>query len=108
MRLRKHKYRAKPQRTSDGYFASKRELSRWNQLKLRQADGQISELQKQVPFVLHGANGDKICKYILDYVYRENGSKIAEDCKGFKTEAYKLKRKLFIAEYGNEYEHRES
>lgn len=102
------KYKAISVRNADGYFASKRELSRWNQLKLLQADGQISELQKQVPFILHGTNGEKICKYILDYVYNENGNKIAEDCKGFKTEAYKLKRKLFIAEYGNEYEHRES
>lgn len=103
-----HKYRAKPQRTSDGFFASKKELARWNELKILQADGQISELQKQVPFVLHGANGEKICKYVMDYVYLEDGSKIAEDCKGVKTETYKLKRKLFIAEYGKHYEHRES
>lgn len=108
MMMKRHKYYAKPQKTEDGYFASKKELKRWEELKLLEADRQISELARQVPFILHGANGVQVCKYIMDHVYREDGKMIAEDCKGFKTEAYRLKRKMFIAEYGDLYEHRES
>lgn len=107
----RHKYRAKPQVTEDGRFDSKRELARWEQLKLLEQAETISNLnrnRKDCTFVLHGVNGSPICKYIADFLYDENGQSVAEDSKGFKTDAYRIKRKLFIAEYGKAWEHRES
>lgn len=107
----KHKYHAKPQITLDGRFDSKRELKRWEQLKQLQANGTISQLSRakaDCTFGLHGADGSVVCKYIVDYIYLEDGRSIAEDAKGMKTAVYRLKRKLFIAEHGSNWTHRES
>lgn len=107
----KSKYRAQPQVTEDGRFDSKKELRRWEKLKQMAAAGQIHGLtrdNKQKTFILHGVNGAIICRYVGDFVYTENGQKVCEDAKGMKTPVYKLKRKLFLDEHGNEWEHRES
>lgn len=109
--MRKHKYGAKPQRTKDGFFASKRELKRWEELKLLENAGHISHLtriREECKFPLLTSKGVRVCDYIVDYVYLENGQRIAEDCKGMVTDVYKIKRKWFIADYGHLYEHRES
>lgn len=111
MRKRQHKYRVKPQITEDGRFDSKKELRRWEELKLLEDAGQISHLtriRKECTFSLRSSSGEKVCDYIVDYIYRENGKAIAEDCKGMKTDVYRIKRKWFIADYGHLYEHRES
>lgn len=106
-----HKYRAKPQRTEDGYFPSKKELKRWNELKLLEKAGAISHLTrntKETTFPLTGLDGSTVCKYVADFVYRESGERIAEDAKGVKTPVYKIKRKMFLAQYGEQWKHRES
>ena len=33
-------------------------------------------------------------KYIADFVYICDGKQVVEDCKGFKTAEYKMKKKL--------------
>lgn len=107
----KHKYRAQPQVTDDGRFDSKKELRQWEKLKQRQAQGEITGLtrdRKHTTFLLHGVNGAIICKYVGDYVYQESEQKVCEDAKGMKTPVYKLKRKMFLAEYGHEWKHKES
>lgn len=105
---RPHKYRAK-KTTVDGFtFDSKSESERWVELQILLRNGQISDLERQRSFDLHGRDGSVVCRYVLDYCYTEDGKKIAEDRKGFKTATYRLKRKMFIAEYGNTWEHRES
>ena len=43
--------------------------------------------------------GERAVKYIADFVYIENGKTIVEDAKGFKTEKYIIKRKLFKYKY---------
>lgn len=104
-----HKYKAKPQRTADGYFASKKELARWEQLKLLQQAGAITNLSRRrehCTFPLRGYNGSEVCKYIADYVFVENGKNVAADAKGMVLDVYKLKRKLFLDNYPN-WEHRE-
>lgn len=106
----RHKYKAKPQVTEDGRFDSKRELKRWGELKLLQQVGEIMALsrdRKQCTFPLYATDGSEVCKYIADFVYVEKGQQVAEDSKGFKTDAYKIKRKLFLGCYPN-WEHRES
>lgn len=81
-------------------FASKREARRFDELKLLERAGEISELSCQPGFRLE-VNGDLICKYIADFSYRDKqGMPITEDVKGVKTPAYVIKRKLMKAIYG--------
>jgi len=44
----------------------------------------------------------KICSYRADFVYVQGGKTITEDCKGFRTDVYLLKKKLMKAFYGIE------
>lgn len=99
----------------DGYvFDSKREAARWGELKILAMAGEIMGLvnqhqnKDQCTFPLHGKDGSVVCKYVVDFVYMEGGRKVAEDVKGMATAVYAIKKKLFIAEYGREWLHRES
>ena len=61
--------------------------------------GTIKDLQidnLQTTFRLED-NGQLICRYRADATYQENGQLVVEDTKGFRTEAYQLKRKLMRA-----------
>lgn len=97
--------------TIDGIeFDSKKESKRYCELKMLERAGAIQDLQLQVPFILIPAqyrevNGknkcvERACKYIADFVYTENGKQIVEDTKGFRTDVYKIKRKLMLYKYG--------
>lgn len=87
-------------------FDSKREARRYQELKALEKAGQITDLKLQVPYTLMSstkdANGKTIrgIKYIADFVYRENGKEVVEDCKGYRTEVYKIKKKLMLMIYG--------
>ena len=68
------------------------------------ARGGISELKEQVRFVLQDSfkiNGktERAIVYIADFTYILNGALMVEDVKGFKTEVYKIKRKLLLFKY---------
>lgn len=100
------KYLNKPTETEDGItHASKKEAKRWADLQLLQKAGRIRDLERQVVFDLK-VNGNKVCKYIADFVYTEyehgQWSPVVEDAKGWPTPVYKLKRKLMKAIYGIE------
>ena len=96
--------------TSDGIkHASQKEASRWCELKLLEKAGKISDLKRQVRFVLipslyeHSSNGrkrclERSCVYVADFVYIDNdtGQKIVEDTKGTRTKEYIIKRKLML------------
>ena len=83
--------------TVDGItFASKGEAVRWQELRLQQHAGIISDLRRQVPYSIDIA-GIHICKYVADFVYREAGQEIVEDYKGYHTPEYNLKRSLMLA-----------
>lgn len=82
-------------------FDSKAEAMRYNELKLLERAGVISDLKLQIPFVLFPKQaGEREAKYIADFVYTENGSQVVEDCKGFKTPEYILKRKAMLYLHG--------
>lgn len=81
-------------------FASKREARRWGELKLLAASGRITKLRRQVPYELHVLGGATLCKYIADFVYSEEGQEVVEDCKGFRTREYRLKKKWMRLEHG--------
>jgi hypothetical protein len=75
------------------------EAARYGALKIIQAAGLIKDLRLQVPYVIT-VNGKKICRYVADFVYIENGKEVVEDVKGMKTPVYNLKKKLMEAVFG--------
>jgi len=80
-------------------FDSKREADRYAQLMLRYKAGEISKPALQVAFPLTGG-----IRYVCDFLYvmKTDGrlDLVVEDSKGHKTDAYKLKRKLMLADWG--------
>ena len=93
---KRSKYGAKKTVVDGIKFDSMAEAARYGALKIIQAAGLISELRLQVPYVIT-VNGKKICRYIADFVYIENGKEVVEDVKGMKTPVYNLKKKLMEA-----------
>ena len=93
-------------------FDSTGEGLRYKELKLLEKTGQITDLQLQKKFIIvpeirepdtvgprGGGKKGKLIQsaayYIADFVYYDkNGELIVEDFKGFKTDLYKLKKKL--------------
>lgn len=87
-------------------FDSLKEAKRYNELKILEKANEITELRLQVKFELQPSfkkNGKTIRKieYIADFTYYDNklNKYIIEDTKGYKTEVYKLKKKLFEYKY---------
>lgn len=93
-------------------FDSTGEGLRYKELKLLAKTGQITDLQLQKKFVIvpeirepdtvgsrGGVKKGKLIQsaayYVADFVYYDkNGKLVVEDFKGFKTDLYKLKKKL--------------
>lgn len=107
------KYRARKVEYNGMIFDSKKELRRYNELKVLERVGAISHLQRQVKYVLIptqrtedkiGVRGglikgkllEKECSYYADFVYEENGETVVEDVKGMRTPEYIIKRKLML------------
>ena len=97
-----NKYGAKKVTAPDGsVFDSRKEYNRWCNLRLLERAGRISELKRQVSYELIPKQvGERACSYVADFVYIENGKTVVEDCKGFRTEGYKIKRKLMLWVHG--------
>lgn len=95
--------------TLDGHrFDSRREARRYEELKQMEAAGKIAQLELQPRFELQPAfryRGEAVRKieYVADFRYLdyERGGLVVEDVKGMKTDVYRLKRKLFLAKYGD-------
>jgi hypothetical protein len=111
MRLRAHKYHAKPTDVDGIRFASQREAIRYKQLRLLERTGEIRDLELQPVFPLHVVKLYRnnwpielatVAKYIADFRYldKRSGEIVVEDAKGFKTETYRLKKKLVEAIHG--------
>jgi hypothetical protein len=96
--FKQNKFGAKPQRQDGVFFASKKELKRWNELKAAEEAGTIRDLRRQVkfPFTI---DSKLMFSYYADFVYIEDGSEVVEDSKGFKTPLYKLKKKIIEYKY---------
>lgn len=110
----KNKYHSK-KIVKDGLtFDSQKEYKRYCELVLLEKAGQISNLQRQVKYVLIpaqrepdriGKRGGKLkgdliereCSYKADFVYlNAAGEKVVEDAKGMRTKEYIIKRKLML------------
>lgn len=81
-------------------FASKKEASRYGELKLLVRAGEIRELSLQPRFPLR-VEGKLVCTYVADFLYETKlGETVVEDAKGMRTPAYIIKSKLFEALHG--------
>lgn len=116
------KYKNKKVYVDGMVFDSLKEYKRFKELSLLERAGKVQNLQRQVKFVLiptqrepsteiylrgakkgqpkEGKVIEKECYYKADFVYFVNGEKVVEDTKGFRTEEYKIKRKLMLYLHG--------
>lgn len=89
-------------------FDSIKEYHRWIELCLMERAGEISDLQRQVKYVLIPSQKEgkktieRECSYRADFVYTDNetGETVVEDVKGYKGggayTVFKIKRKLML------------
>lgn len=99
-------------------FDSKKEATRYKELKMLEKAGIIHDVQRQVKYVLipaqyeptssvyvkgnnkgkpkKGKLIERECAYYADFVYIRNGDTIVEDTKGIRTTEYIIKRKLML------------
>lgn len=98
---KQNKYRNKITELDGIKFHSKKESVRYSQLKLYEKGGLIKDLRLQVKYELIPKltiNGktERAISYIADFVYIDtvHNVEIVEDSKGFKTEVYKIKKRL--------------
>ena len=97
------KYHAQRTEVDGIKFASKKEAKRYVQLKAFERAGLIKNLRLQVPYqIIAKSKYGRAIKYIADFVYIEDGQTVVEDVKGFKTDVYKLKKRLMAEVYGVE------
>lgn len=111
-----NKYGSKKIEVDGIIFDSKKEAKRYSELLLLEKAGEISNLQRQVKYVLIPAqyaevNGkrkciERECTYISDFTYIENGKLIVEDVKGYRDPSsagyakFVIKRKLMLHVHG--------
>lgn len=118
--MRKNKYFAKAIKVDGEVFDSRKEYLRYKELELLERAGKITDLRRQVSYLLIPSQFDMVtdpktgrrkricvereCHYIADFVYKENGELVVEDCKGCKKGAgyniFVIKRKLMLEKYG--------
>ena len=97
------KYHSKITMVGDKKFHSKKEADRFVELTLMEKAKVIQDLKTQVkfPLIKKSPHGREI-KYIADFTYYENGVLVVEDTKGYRTDVYKLKKRLMAELYGIE------
>lgn len=98
------KYSNKKVVTASGIkYDSKREAKRGAELELMEKIKLISGLGRQVKYILiPKQEGERECSYIVDFQYfdLDKGKSVWEDVKGYKTEVYRIKKKLMKHVHG--------
>ncbi len=113
------KYGAKKTWVNGEEFDSKKEARRYQELLLLQRAGKIAGLARQQRYEIipehrepdtfgprGGVKKGKIIEraryYVADFVYydAEKQQLVVEDCKGYRTDEYKLKKALMLDRYG--------
>lgn len=74
-------------------FASRAEATRFKELCLLIKAKKIAKIKLQPKFPID-YHGQKICTYVGDFLYEEDGVMVCEDVKGFETPVFKIKWKL--------------
>ena len=120
--MKQSKYGSRKVTVDGSEFDSRKEYRRFCELSLLERAGEVTDLQRQVKFVLIPAqyeeyerystktgkrlkNGRRVveheCSYIADFVYKNKAGKtVVEDTKGFRTTDYIIKRKLMLWVHG--------
>ena len=99
----RNKFGSRKVKSPDGQvFDSQREYNRWCNLRMLEKAGKIHDLRRQVTYVLIPKQGTtRACTYIADFVYIDSDrNTVVEDCKGYRTEVYKIKKKLMLWVHG--------
>lgn len=105
-----NKYKNKKVVVDNILFDSKKEANYYTKLKILKDAGKISGLRLQEKFVLQPSFKlhDKTYRaitYVADFVYKDSQGQVhVVDTKGYRTEVYKIKKKLFMKKYGIEIE----
>ena len=118
-RSTKNKYNAKSVEYDGIQFDSQKEALRYKELTFLISQGIITDLQRQVKYLLIPAQREPAtvgkrggikqgklieheCSYMADFVYKvvESGEIVVEDTKGMRTKDYIIKRKLMLFVYG--------
>ena len=105
-------------------FDSKREARRYQELKMLERCGSISDLRRQVKYelipvqreestrvytkgrkkgqLIVGKTIERAVDYVADFVYTDTatGKTVVEDTKGMRTKDYIIKRKLMLYIHG--------
>jgi hypothetical protein len=83
-------------------FDSKREATRYQELKLLQLAGSIKGLELQPEFPLLVKTGKSVGKYRADFKYYDLARRVwvYEDSKGVRTAVYRLKKKIVEEVHG--------
>ena len=118
-----NKYNAKKTVVDGITFDSLKEARRYQELKLLEKAGIISDIRTQVEYVLIpeqrepytiGKRGgitkgkviERKCSYVADFVYEEDGETVVEDVKGYRDAnsagyaKFVIKRKLMLYLHG--------
>ena len=89
-----------------GKNASGKEARRAAELRLMEKAGKINNLKEQVKFELipsqriDGKVVERACSYVADFTYYDPHNFVCEDCKGFRTPVYRIKKKLLLQVHG--------
>lgn len=96
--VKANKYRSNKTTTRGVEFDSKKEAKRWEELQALEQGGKIADLRRQVR-ISCVVNLEHVLDYYADFSYfdKEKRAHIHEDAKGYRTEVYKLKKKLVRA-----------
>lgn len=101
----KPKYKNKKTIVDGIKFDSKKEAERYKELVLMQEAGEIKGLLLQPVYILQEKFIDnqgikhKAITYKADFSYLKDIKEIVEDVKGFETDVFKIKEKLFLKRY---------
>lgn len=86
-------------------FDSRKEASRWQELRMLEKAGEIVGLNRQLRIeLIPKTKLYRAVSYVCDFVYfdKRTGKTVYEDTKGMRTDVYKLKRKLLYWRHGIE------
>ncbi len=122
--MAKSKYLAKKVEVDGIRFDSKKEANHYIELREQERKGLISDLQRQVSFVLIPAQYEEVVEYtpkthkekvvnkllekrleyFADFVYYRDGNLVVEDVKGYRNSTayavFVIKRKLMLYVHG--------
>lgn len=102
---RKHKYGAVRTIIEGIAFDSKKEATKYRELKLLKMAGEIIDIELQPEYILQDSyirHGKPIKAIVYRGDFRvtyKDGRVVVMDTKGFRTKEYLLKKKLLLAKY---------